>query len=137
MTIASQLLRDKYDLFLSNQLIIFSVCLPYVMYVVCLSFCMYVCRYACTDFRKSNGILQVRLKWLLKNLVAQNLLPGWTVKCFSHVTLELIDRFSKFRRYMLRFESGDYLKFLSLKITSGLEGKILVAYNMRILERIF
>ena len=94
--------------------------------------------------------VQVLSKWWWKNVVAKNLLPVWMGKGFLLISWELIDRFSKFKRHMFRFDRSDDLIFFILKIyfrfeqknwklalkqyfwkkfRSGLNGKLLVLYK--------
>ena len=74
-------------------------------------------------FEIQTAYVQLSFKWWWKNVVAKNLLPVWTGKDFLLISWELLDRFSKFKRHMFRFDRSDDLTFLILEIYFRFEQK--------------
>ena len=75
-------------------------------------------------FEIQTAYVQVWLKWLWENVVAENLLPVSTGKGFLLISQELIDGFSKFKRHMLRLDRRCDMTFLILEIYFRCEQKI-------------
>ena len=74
-------------------------------------------------FEIQTAYVQVWSKWWWKNVVTKNLLPVSAGKDFLMISWELIDRFSKFKRHMFRFDRSDDLTFWILEIYFRCEQK--------------